>query len=312
MSDNFFNPLDYPICFSQPLLLDNISAWTEHIPFGMVIVELLCPKILVELGTHSGVSYSSFCQAVKTLKLDTHCFAVDTWLGDEQAGFYTDQILTDLRGFHDANYSGFSKLLQSTFDDAATYFNKGSIDLLHIDGLHTYNAVKHDFETWLPKMSQSGVVLFHDISEKEKDFGVWKLWEELKVDYPNFEFFHGHGLGILAVGPKYSSKLDLVIKAKNETQRIRDYFYLLGNRLQKEQQICNDNQFIRSLTNQLAERDQSVQTLNNCISEQQKELFIKENNIIQLEEEVLSYALSKSWRYTRFLRKIRRNFMKRK
>ena len=59
------NFLEYPICFEDPLLIDNISAWVEHIPFGLFIVDLLRPKTIVELGTHSGVSYSAFCQAVK-------------------------------------------------------------------------------------------------------------------------------------------------------------------------------------------------------------------------------------------------------
>lgn len=231
LSDAIFNPLDYPICFApNPLVLAS-SAWIEHIPFGMLLIDLLRPKVLVELGTYCGVSYCAFCQAVKQLGVDTHCFAVDTWEGDIFSSFYGPEVLINLRRYHDPLYSDFSRLLQSTFDDAIKHFSDGSIDLLHIDGLHTYEAVKHDFETWLPKLSDRGVVLFHDTNVCEMDFGIWKLWDEQKLKFPFFEFFHGHGLGILAVGSKYPPALNALLKSSDQAPTLREFFFQLGSRL---------------------------------------------------------------------------------
>ncbi len=175
------------------------SAWIGHLPFAFWAVEEARPRILVELGSHNGTSYLGFCQAVARCGLETKCYAVDTWQGDEHSGFYGDEVFAALNG-HNAPYSGFSQLMRMTFDDALSYFADGSVDLLHIDGLHTHEAVMHDFESWLPKLSERAVVLFHDTMVRERNFGVWKLWDELRTRYPGFEFQHTHGLGVLLVG----------------------------------------------------------------------------------------------------------------
>ncbi len=132
-----FNPLEYPICLASPLWFEE-TYWGEHIPFGMFSVNALRPKVLVELGTFRGASYCAFCQAVKTTKIETKCFAVDTWQGDEHAGSLEPNALSKLRAHHDPLYKDFSRLIQSTFDEALYRFTEKSIDLLHIDGYHTY------------------------------------------------------------------------------------------------------------------------------------------------------------------------------
>ena len=174
------NPLNNPICLAEPRRLTQFSSWHEHIPFAMFLIDILRPKVIVELGTFYGDSYCAFCQAVRDLDINTSCYAIDTWLGDHHTGTYGQEVLADLRTHHDPLYAKFSKLIQSSFNEALSQFKDGTIDLLHIDGFHSYEVVRHDFEMWLPKMTKEGVILFHDINIFERDFGVWRLWNELK------------------------------------------------------------------------------------------------------------------------------------
>lgn len=226
------NPLDYPICLTVPKRLTRFSSWRQHLPFAMFLVHLMEPRVIVELGTQHGDSYCAFCQAVREIGLNTACYAIDTWQGDPHAGQYGAEVLEDLRLHHDALYGSFSTLVRSTFDEALLHFEDGTIDLLHIDGYHTYESVRHDFEFWKPKLSSKNVTLFHDINVRERDFGVWKLWEEVKAVYPHFEFFHGHGLGVLAVGTERSDKFKKWLSATDEHGVVmRAFFFALGERL---------------------------------------------------------------------------------
>jgi GT2 family glycosyltransferase len=242
-----------------------VSAWYGHVPFAHWIVAAVKPRTIVELGTHNGVSYSAFCEAVLCNGLDTRCFAVDTWEGDEQAGYYGEEVYRDLRRFHDERYSAFSELLRCTFDDALPHIPDGSVDLLHFDGLHTYEAVRHDFESWRRKLSDSAAILFHDTNVRQGDFGVWRLWEELCIQYPSFEFLHGHGLGLLAIGCSVPTQLSALCSLSDpqKVHTIRQRFSLLGERwmrLDPREQPHAEEQWKR-LEGEIRERDARISSL---------------------------------------------------
>jgi len=80
------------------------SAWIEHIPFGFWIIEVLRPRVVVELGVHNGTSYFSFCQAVKTLGIDTACYGIDMWKGDEHAGFYGEEVFESVAKYNSREF----------------------------------------------------------------------------------------------------------------------------------------------------------------------------------------------------------------
>lgn len=200
-------------------------SWCGHLPFAAWLLKQVQPKVLVELGTHTGNSYFTFCQAVSEYGLDTRCYAVDTWQGDDHAGKYGDEVFADVFGYNDAHYARFSNLMRMKFDDALSYFPDNCVDLLHIDGLHTYEAVKADFDGWLPKLTSKAIVVFHDINVRERNFGVWQLWEELKLRFPSCEFHHSHGLGVLLVGAELSEEIKDSVQACNASF-VRNLFAL--------------------------------------------------------------------------------------
>lgn len=242
-----FNPLEHPVCLEFPQWLEE-TAWAGHVPFAMFLISAMHPRVVVELGAYRGVSYCAFCQAVKSLKLDAKCYAVDTWQGDAHAGELEAGVLAKLRVHHDPLYADFSRLVQSTFDEALAYFNDGSIDLLHVDGFHTYEAVRHDYETWKPKVSERGIVIFHDTNVREADFGVWKFWDEVKRNHPHFEFLHNHGLGVLAVGKDAPDNLQYLFAANAEqTALVRDFFFALGERIHSVVQFQAQSAYVAEL-----------------------------------------------------------------
>ncbi len=219
-----------PAHFSIP------APWAGHIPFAAWLISIQQPKCLVELGTYSGISYMAFCQAIKEHGLLTEAYAVDTWQGDPHAGTYGESVYQALKEVHDSCYGVFSTLMRMTFDEARSKFADSSIDLLHIDGFHTYEAVRHDFESWLPKLSECGVVLFHDTNVYRDGFGVYRLWAEVERQYPSIQFKHSHGLGVLLVGTKQPKEL-LELCQPAQAAKTREIFAALGERLETKAQI---------------------------------------------------------------------------
>lgn len=70
--------------------------------------------------------------------------------------------------------------------------NIEDIDFLFIDGDHSYEGVKKDFEDYRPFVKKGGIIVFHDVNDserhRERNVFVSKFWQEIKGD-PNFESF---------------------------------------------------------------------------------------------------------------------------
>lgn len=233
--------------FMQPIYLDN-STWHEHVPFAFWLAGAHRPRTFVELGTHYGVSYFAFCQAIERLRLATRCYAVDSWKGDEHAGVYGSDVYEKVFSHNARFYSRFSALMRTTFDEGLTFFADGEIDLLHIDGYHKFKGVKQDFQTWLPKLSERGLVILHDSNERKADLGIYHFVQELRRTYPCFEFAHGHGLTIVGVGSDQVPQVRWLFEADRDEvarQNVQEVFARLGK-------ACSDEYYAGRLRSEVA------------------------------------------------------------
>lgn len=295
----------------RPERLAHPDAWVGHLPFGAWLVQTFRPRTLVELGTHSGNSYFSFCQAVREAGLGTKCYAVDTWEGDEHAGVYGDDVYADVGRHNAARYAAFSRLLRTSFDEALDYFGEGSVDLLHIDGLHTYEAVTHDFESWLPKLSPAAVVLFHDTNVRERGFGVWRLWAELSQRYPlHLEFVHSHGLGVLQLAEgEGSARLDWLRPESAERQLLVEFFGARGAEVAQQYSVMELQGRVAGLERELAAANGRLAELTQAAGELRSALAESEGlaadlrvRLAEKEDEIARILGSRSWRWAAPLR----------
>lgn len=298
ISNNFISAAAF-----TPNSLQYPDAWVGHLSFAAWVIKELSPKIFVELGTHSGNSYFSFCQSIVEAGISSKCYAVDTWQGDEHAGQYSDEIFAKVYSHHQERYAEFSRLLRMTFDDAVNYFADESIGLLHIDGLHTYEAVRHDFETWLPKLAPGAVVMLHDTNVRERNFGVWKLWGELQARYPNnLEFVHSHGLGVLQLNNAPDGKvLDWLQPNSPEKQRLINYFASLGSRQLERFELNELKLHTPSLNQAVSERDEQIVKLSQAVTE-------RDGQVASFNQALAEMCNSTSWRITRPLRLVAHQF----
>lgn len=178
----------------------------EYGPFAMWLVQAMQPQRIVELGSHSGYLYFAMCEAVLEGGLKTDCFGVSAWGKGKYANHQKNSIFDTVIATN-KEFSHFSRLLQETSTDATSDIEDGSVDLLSICGRRNYDDVKGDFESWIPKLSSSSIVLFHCTGTHEDRLGICRYWAELENERPSFSFKGGNGLGVLFWGDKVSNGL---------------------------------------------------------------------------------------------------------
>lgn len=217
---------------TQPLEVVMPTAWAGHEPFLFSLMEVMRPRRYVELGAHAGHSFFTACQHYRSHGDYGEAVAIDLWEGDCQAGFSGERVFQEFRAMLTRRYATCGRYIRGRFAEAVVVFESHSIDLLHIDGLHTYAAVREDYEMWRPKLTDDGVILFHGTAEQQSDFGAWQFFDEVRSQATEwFSFRHGHGLGVLAFGDVSTPAVRLLRRLREDPVLFERHYGILGGAL---------------------------------------------------------------------------------
>lgn len=152
------------------------QEWQEFIEY----VEKLKPRTTLEIGMASGASSLCLSNVTETL------ITLDCATPRNQDVF---KELSKNCHYHHIVDNSHNERARKKLKEL---LKVKKLDLLFIDGDHSYQGVKDDFKDYLPFMEQDGVIAFHDITKSHYSANklqchVYKLWDEINIDKTKYK-----------------------------------------------------------------------------------------------------------------------------
>jgi hypothetical protein len=134
----------------------------DEVPFFMREVSRVRGGRIVEVGCYLGGFTWYGSQIARDNYSEWRC--VDHWAGssDLSASDWHDIYTGFLQNMRDARLDDFLQVERSTSIEAAAGTPDASVDLVFIDGDHSYDQCRADIEAWRPKVKRGGAILGHD------------------------------------------------------------------------------------------------------------------------------------------------------
>ncbi|MEM0233191.1 MAG: class I SAM-dependent methyltransferase [Candidatus Nezhaarchaeales archaeon] len=204
LSYNFH--LKLKLLFIRNMLSIQPAQIKEEIVQLLNVLARVRPRVLLEIGTANGGSLFLFCQVAEP---DATIISVDLPGGPFGGGYPEWRIPL---------YKSFAKERQrihliradphdpKTLEIVKKILGNSKLDFLFIDGDHTYEGVKRDFEMYSLLVRKGGIIAFHDIVEHPPETGceVSRFWNEIKYSYSYIEIVKSWnqkwaGIGVIYV-----------------------------------------------------------------------------------------------------------------
>ncbi len=148
---------------------NGIPGWLTEVNGSVfwAVIEECQPKTVVEIGSYMGRSTALMGLALKRFSPTSRLVAIDPHTGDRQHLERIDVEVLPTEGLFRQHMRGADVLdmleihVATSQEVAQTWTDP--VDLLYIDGWHSYQAVRSDAQNWLPHLTDDGLVCFDDV-----------------------------------------------------------------------------------------------------------------------------------------------------
>lgn len=174
----------------------------SEIQQALMAIERLKPQVVVEIGTARGGTFFLLSRAAHP---QARLISVDLPFGRWGGGYSAWKVSIFRRLILKGQHSDFVRAdshAPATVGRVKQLLAGDQVDILFIDGDHSYAGAKHDFEAYSALVRPGGIVLFHDIAKHAawEECHVDELWAELQNKYECQEFIADRAQGWAGIG----------------------------------------------------------------------------------------------------------------
>ena len=168
------------------------------------IVQKRSPRVVLEIGSYKGGTLFMWCRSNPSIEVAISLDLPDGKFGggyERRRKKLYKEFIWDRRGAKMFLVRDDSHKPETLATVRNTLAGR-SIDFLFIDGDHSYEGVRQDFEMYWPLVVEGGIVAFHDIITEGKGHEVWRFWNELKGGFNSREIIENptrkkFGIGVI-------------------------------------------------------------------------------------------------------------------
>lgn len=194
------NSVDFSLKYPA---ISPVQLRSEMVEYAGIVAELR-PRTVLEIGTYRGGTLFVHCKLAASnatlVSLDLSGSLLGRFWRWLQAPIF-NRFTQKGQTLHLLRVDSHSKETSSMI---SKLLNGRQLDLLFVDGDHSYMGVRTDFEMYAPFVRPGGIIAFHDIAVQPPPNEVARFWNEIKPRYQHREILHrttndAMGIGVIEI-----------------------------------------------------------------------------------------------------------------